>query len=62
MACGHDNFRTIDSSYDRRRGMLVYYWRCEECGTRLGEARRVTYRPDFDPRGAQAALPSAEPG
>jgi hypothetical protein len=49
MSCGHDSFRTIDSSYDRRRELLVFYWRCEHCGTRLGEAGRVDYRPEFHP-------------
>ena len=51
MDCGHNRYRSIDSSYDQRRGILVYFWRCEHCGARLGEATRVTYRPQFDPRG-----------
>ncbi len=54
MACGHDSYRTIESSYDRRRGLLVFYWRCEHCGTRLGEAGRVGYRPKFHPHGADS--------
>jgi hypothetical protein len=49
MNCGHDSYRTIDSSYDRRRAVLVFYWRCERCSTRLGEAGRVSYRPQFQP-------------
>ena len=51
MNCGHDSYRTIDSSYDRRRGVLVFYWRCEHCRTRLGEAWRVSYRPNYHPHG-----------
>jgi hypothetical protein len=51
MACSHDTYRTFDSHYDLRRGLLVYYWRCESCGTRLEEATRLEYRPSFDPRG-----------
>jgi hypothetical protein len=51
MACAHDSYRTIDSRYDLRRGLLVYYWRCESCGARLDEAKRLEYRPSFDPRG-----------
>ena len=51
MACAHDSYRTIDSHYDLGRGVLVYYWRCEGCGARLGEATRLDYRPSFDPRG-----------
>lgn len=50
MSCGHDSYRTIDSSYDRRRELLVFYWRCEHCGTRLSEAVSVSYRPNFRPR------------
>ena len=49
MACGHDSYRTIESRYDRRRGLLVFYWRCEHCGTRLGEAERLSYRPSYHP-------------
>jgi hypothetical protein len=51
MACAHDGFHGIGSAYDRRRGVLVYFWTCDLCGKRLREARRVEYRPGFDPRG-----------
>ncbi len=51
MACSHDSYRSFSSSYDLGRGVLVYFWHCDECGARLDEAARVDYRPSFDPRG-----------
>jgi hypothetical protein len=51
MGCAHDEFHGIRTAYDKRRGVLVYYWTCERCGKRLNEARREEYRPSFDPRG-----------
>jgi hypothetical protein len=51
MDCAHDGFHSIRSSYDRRQGLLVYFWTCERCGTRLRELRRDEYRPRFEPRG-----------
>jgi hypothetical protein len=51
MGCSHDGYHTIRSSYDRASGVLVYLWTCERCGRSLREARRVDYRPSFDPRG-----------
>lgn len=54
MACPHDGFHAIASSYDRHRGLLIYHWTCERCGARLSEARRQPYRPAYDPYGAQA--------
>jgi hypothetical protein len=59
MACSHDGFHGINTFYDRRRGVLVYYWTCEDCGKRLGEARREEYRPQFDPHGNQRFLAAA---
>jgi hypothetical protein len=50
-ACGHDGFHAIRTEYDRRNGVLVYFWACERCGARLGEARRERYRPAYDPEG-----------
>jgi hypothetical protein len=47
MACSHDGFHGICTSYDRKRGVLVYFWTCERCGARLHEARREEYRPSF---------------
>jgi hypothetical protein len=47
MVCRHDGFHSIVTSYDRRDGILTYHWICERCGTRLGEARRETYRPSY---------------
>ena len=38
VACSHDGFHAIHSRYDRRDGVLVYYWTCERCGARLNEA------------------------
>jgi hypothetical protein len=49
--CPHSGLRDIRTAYDRRRGLLVYFWTCEQCGTRLDEARREEYRPSFDPHG-----------
>jgi hypothetical protein len=54
--CGHDGFHEISSSYDRGHGVLVYFWTCERCGTKLSEARREQYRPSFDPRGNETFL------
>jgi hypothetical protein len=51
MACAHDGFHDIRTAYDRRRGVLVYFWTCERCGERLDEARREDYRPSYDPHG-----------
>jgi hypothetical protein len=53
MACHHNGFHAIGTTYDRATGVLVYFWTCERCGTRLREARREEYRPAFDPRGHQ---------
>lgn len=51
MACTHDDFHAIRTAYDRRRGVMVFFWTCEHCGERLGEADRQAYRPAYDPRG-----------
>jgi hypothetical protein len=45
--------------YDRQRGLLLFFWICEDCGTRLREAHRAEYRPRFDPRGNDPHLASA---
>jgi hypothetical protein len=58
MPCPHDGFHGISTAYDRLRGLLVYYWTCERCGARLGEARREVYRPSFDPDGPRRFLAS----
>jgi hypothetical protein len=60
MACRHDGFREIRSSYDADGGMLVYHWTCEGCSERLGEAARTPYRPSFDPRGNDDYLAGAQ--
>jgi hypothetical protein len=56
MACKHDGFHAIGTTYDIRRGVLVYHWTCEGCGKRLREAGRQEYRPQFDPRGNERYL------
>jgi len=56
MSCEHAGFHEIRTVYDRRRGVLVYFWRCERCCARLGEARREEYRPQFDPHGNRPFL------
>jgi hypothetical protein len=58
-ACSHDGFRGIASSYDQGSGILVYFWTCEHCGSRLDEALRQDYRPAFDPRGNERFLPAS---
>jgi hypothetical protein len=58
MACAHDGFHAIRTSYDHRSGVLVYFWACEHCGTRLGDARRERYRPSYDPHGNDRFLTS----
>jgi hypothetical protein len=51
MACKHDTYHSIRSSYNHRSGLLVYHWTCERCGAQLSEARRESYQPRYDPRG-----------
>jgi hypothetical protein len=58
VSCSHEGFHSIHSSYDRRSGLLVYFWICERCGTPLNEARREPYRPRFDPHGNDRFLPA----
>ncbi len=58
MTCQHEGYRTISSSFDRERGLLVYLWSCERCGARLDEASRHSYRPNFDPLGNKPFLRS----
>jgi hypothetical protein len=58
VSCSHDGFHAIHSRYDRRDGVLVYYWTCERCGARLNEAARESYRPQFDPHGNDRFLPA----
>ena len=53
MTCTHEGYHGIRTTYDRRGGVLVYFWTCEVCGERLGEARREKYRPRYDRRGSQ---------
>ena len=59
MTCSHAEFHGIRTMYDRNSGVLVYFWTCESCGKRLGEARREDYRPQFDPQGNQRFLAAA---
>jgi hypothetical protein len=51
MRCSHDGFHAIQTVYDRSRCVLVYFWICEHCGVRLGEAGSRGYRPSYDPLG-----------
>jgi hypothetical protein len=51
MRCDHDGYHAIQTAYDHSGGQLVYFWTCERCGMRLGEARREEYRPAFYPSG-----------
>jgi hypothetical protein len=57
MGCTHRGFHAIRTEYDRRDAVLVYFWTCEACGERLGEAHREKYRPRFDPRGNRSVQP-----
>jgi hypothetical protein len=59
MSCEHNGFHSIAATYDRRRGVLVYSWSCDSCGTRLGEVGRAPYKPSFDPRGNARYLRAA---
>jgi hypothetical protein len=54
-ACPHDGFHDIRSTYDHRRGLLFFYWTCEDCGELLGEAERTKYRPRFERPAADTA-------
>ena len=58
ISCAHDGFHAIGTSYDRRTGVLVYFWACERCGARLGDARRERYRPSYDPFGNERFVTS----
>jgi hypothetical protein len=60
MRCSHQGFHGINTSYDRKSGVLVYFWTCEVCGERLGEARRESYEPRFDPVGNKRFLSPAQ--
>jgi hypothetical protein len=57
-SCSHDGFHDIRTVYDRRRGLLVFYWTCEDCGRRLGEAERAEYRPRFERREQDSSIGS----
>jgi hypothetical protein len=58
IACAHDGFHAIGTNYDRRNGVLVYFWACERCGARLSDARREPYRPSYDPHGNERFVTS----
>ena len=49
--CPHDGFHGIRTVYDRDRGLLRFFWTCEDCEARLSEAHRAEYSPRFKPRG-----------
>jgi hypothetical protein len=48
MRCAHDEYRSVQTRYDRSRRTLVYFWRCDCCGAHLGEYERVQYRPYYE--------------
>ena len=50
--CAHSGFHGIRSEYDRHGGVLVFRWICEDCGSRLSEAHRMTYTPRYSPHGS----------
>lgn len=56
MKCRHEGFHSVRSQYDRRSGVLVYMWTCDSCGEGLKEAKRLSYRPSYDPRGHEKHL------
>ena len=58
MKCAHDQYRSVLTSYDRGREMLVYFWRCDRCGANLGERERMPYRPHYE--GSSPSRPVAE--
>jgi hypothetical protein len=58
IGCAHDGFHAIRTSYDRHSCVLVYFWACERCGARLGDARRERYRPAYDPHGNERFVTS----
>ena len=43
----HQGFHGTQSTYDQGRGVLVFFWTCENCGAQLREAHREQYRPSF---------------
>jgi hypothetical protein len=62
MACRHDGYREILTSYDASGGVLVYHWVCETCAERLAEAGRTRYKPSFDPGGNDEFLAGPQGG
>ena len=58
MRCRHEGFHEAQAKYDRDRGVLIFFWTCERCGTRLSEFRLEAYRPQFDPRATTASRAS----
>jgi hypothetical protein len=61
VKCKHEGFHTITSSYDRVRRVLIYFRRCDECGARVAEVRRLAYEPRFDRHGSDRFLPARPP-
>jgi hypothetical protein len=61
VECKHKGFHTITSSYDRKRRTLVYFRRCEECGARLDEVRRLSYEPRFVQHASERFLAVRDP-
>jgi hypothetical protein len=59
MNCAHKGFHTVRSRYDRRREVLIFFWTCEHCGEKLGEAARESYTPRFDRLGNERHLGTA---
>ena len=56
MKCDHNQYRSVVTSYDRGRGILVYFWRCDRCGAHLGEHQRAPYRPLYESAHQEQAL------
>ena len=59
MKCEHNGFHDTRSAYDARRGVLVFFWTCAQCGAQLKEARREEYRPSFNRHGNDKYLTAA---
>jgi len=56
LVCTHDGFHSVTTRYDRQRGVLICLWKCDRCGQLIGELRRLSYRPRFDPGGSDRLM------
>ena len=61
VRCKYYGFHSITSSYDRKTRTLIFFRRCNDCGARSTDVRRLVYEPRFDPGGTERFPPIARP-